>query len=253
MESMKQYLVTPAMGKRLIAKSMMIHPSVQAVLKKGILVIVAGTTNGYVAQEILNDTAQGDEFERKGFRRGLVTPPGFPVSSVAAEFGGDVVLVDGVWQKGLQIFDVVDSLQAGDVILKGANAVNLQQMRAGVYIGHEKSGTIGAAIPVIAGKRVRLIVPVGLEKRIYEDVSVLADELNAPNVQGPRMLAMPGQVVTELQAIESLTGAKARLLAGGGVYGAEGAVWIGACGTETQLASCDELLGSLANEPLCQG
>jgi len=34
---------------------------------------------------------------------------------------------DGVWQKGKTIFDVVGDLKENDVILKGANAVNIEQ------------------------------------------------------------------------------------------------------------------------------
>lgn len=55
---MKQFTVTPAMGKRLIAKAMVVHPAVSKVLKKGTLVIIAGTTNGYAAEEILSDVTE---------------------------------------------------------------------------------------------------------------------------------------------------------------------------------------------------
>ncbi|MBL7133623.1 MAG: hypothetical protein ISS78_05950, partial [Phycisphaerae bacterium] len=91
---MKQFVVTPAMGKRLIGKAVAAHPAVQAVLKKGTLVIVAGTTNGYVAEEILAATNQGEGFSRRGFRRGMVTPPGRQGPKI--DFPGDVVLVDGL-------------------------------------------------------------------------------------------------------------------------------------------------------------
>ena len=50
---MKQLLITPAMGKRLIAKTIANHPAVRKALRNGTVVIVAGTTNGYVAEEIL--------------------------------------------------------------------------------------------------------------------------------------------------------------------------------------------------------
>ena len=40
------------------------------------LVIIAGTTNGYVAEEILASLGQGEGFTRKGFRRGTTVAPG---------------------------------------------------------------------------------------------------------------------------------------------------------------------------------
>lgn len=249
---MKQFVLTSSMGKRLIGRAMAAHPAVRSVMDKGTLVIVAGTTNGYVAEEVLRAVAQAEGFSRKGFRRGMTTPPGFDVSSVRADFPGDVVLVDGQWLKGKEISDVVDDLSTGDVILKGANAVNLCTRQAGVYIGDPRGGTIAAAIPAVIGRRVRLIVPVGLEKRITADIHDLAAELNAPGASGPRMMPMPGEVFTELDAVELLTGATAKLLAGGGVHGAEGAVWIGISGQDDQVEAAVDLVASIAGEPPCE-
>ena len=62
---MKQFLVTPCMGKRLIGKAMAIHPDIKSVLEKGTLVIIAGTTNGYVAEEILKMTEQPKDFRAR--------------------------------------------------------------------------------------------------------------------------------------------------------------------------------------------
>ena len=247
---LKQFVVTSSMGKRLIGKAMARHPAVLEALKKGTLVIVAGTTNGYVAEEVLAATGQAEGFTRRGFRRGLTVPPGG--KAPAAEFAGDVVLVDGVWQKGQQIFDVADGLRTGDVVLKGANAVSPDLSKAAVQIGHPQAGTIGATLPAVFGRRVRLIVPVGLEKRICDDVDDVAAAVNDPAAEGPRLLPMPGEVFTELDAVELLTGASAFLVAAGGVCGAEGAVWLGVQGTDEQLAAAEELIASLAAEPPCE-
>ncbi len=247
---MRQFVVTPAMGKRLIGKAVAAHPAVQAVLKKGTLAIIAGTTNGYVAEEVLAATNQGGGFSRRGFRRGAVTPPGEEMPKI--DFPGDVVLVDGLWQEGKTILDVVASLGGGDVILKGANAVDLCTMRAAVYIGDPECGTIGLSIPAVVGRRVKLIVPVGLEKRVSCQVEDIAAKVNAPGAHGPRMLALPGEVVTELQAVNMLTGASAELLAGGGIYGAEGAVWLGISGGDNEVAAAADLIESLAGEDPCE-
>ena len=239
------------MGKRLIGKGILADTRLQTVLKTGTLAIIAGTTNGYVAEEILTATGQGQGFSRKGFRRGMVTPPGF-AGAPLAEFEGDVILIDGVWQKGKTIFDVVDDLKAGDIILKGANALDVSRRRAAVYIADPHAGTIGSAMKAIAGRRVQLIIPVGLEKRIAGDIAEIAAAVNAPDTTGPRMLPLPGNVFTELDAVCVLTGASARLLAGGGIYGAEGAVWLGVSGTDRQLQAAESLINSLADEPLCE-
>ena len=248
--AVRQFVITPAAGKRLIGKAMAKHPAILAVLKKGTLVIVAGTTNGYVAEEILAAAGQSKGFQRSGFRRGMTARPGLNVPPV--NFPGDVVLVDGVWQKGKTLFDAADGLKEGDVILKGANAVNLSARQAAVQIGDPKAGTAGAALPAVVGRRVRLIVPVGLEKRISAELADLAVRLNSPGVEGPRLLPLPGEIFTELDAIKLLTGCEAELAAAGGVYGAEGAVWLAVAGSETQLAAAAALINSISAEPACE-
>jgi len=249
---MNHYVVTPAMGKRLIGKAMAVHPAVQTAMEKGTLAIIAGTTNGYVAEEILEATDQLEGFSRQGFRRGMVVPSRFDMAEAKADFSGDVVLVDGVWQRGKTIFDVADELEVGDVILKGANALDLARGRGAVLIGDKQAGTAGAAIRAVYGRRARLIVPVGLEKRVPDDLAELADHVNAGDAEGPRMLVLPGEVFTELDAVKLLAGASARLLAGGGVYGAEGAAWLVVTGHVGQLEAAAELMRSLADEPACR-
>jgi len=245
---MKQFLLTPSAGKRLIGKAFVAHPAIRAVLEKGTLVIVAGTTNGYVAEEVLASIGQADGFSREGFSRGLLVGPGFDISGRRGKFPGDVVITDGRREKGKTIFDVADDLGAADVILKGANAVD-PQGHAAVLVEHPQAGTAVAAIRAAAGRRTRLIIPVGLEKRIAEDVADLAVALNAPQAEGPRMLPLPGEVFTELDAISLLTGASARLVAAGGVCGAEGACWIAVTGSQEQISSAEKLIRSVADEP----
>jgi hypothetical protein len=178
----------------------------------------------------------------------MTTAPGAQVPKF--DFPGDVVITDGEWQKGKTIFDVVDDLKTGDVVLKGGNAFDARG-QAAVQIGHPQGGTIHATVAAVVGRRVRLIVPIGLEKRAMEDVNVLAQRCNAPGAEGPRLYPMPGAIFTELDAIKLLTGAEACLLAAGGVYGAEGAAWLGIGGTEEQVLAATELIRSVAGEAPC--
>ena len=251
---MKQFVLTPAAGKRLIGKGMVKHPAIAKILKKGALVIIAGTTNGYVAEEILRKLGQLKEFQRNHFYRGIILPPRRPVTREGrsydeSKFFGDVVIQNGKFQKNQTIFGVVDDLREGDVILKGANAVDLIQRRAAILIGAPKAGTIGAAMPAAVGRRVKLILPVGLEKRVQENLDDLAAKMNAPGAQGPRLMPVPGEIFTELDAIELLTGATASLVAAGGVSGAEGSIWLTISGTTAQEKAAEALMQSVINEP----
>jgi len=72
---MIQVVLTVAAGKRLIAKAMAKHPAAQEALRSGTLVIIAGTTNGYVAEEILGLLGSPQDFDRRCFFRGITLPP----------------------------------------------------------------------------------------------------------------------------------------------------------------------------------
>lgn len=250
----KQYIVLPAAGKRMIAKAILRVGSIAEALVNGTVVIIAGTTNGYIAEEILTATGQSEGFSRKRFFRGVTLPPRYKVSETGrledgSQFPGDVVLVKGKWLRGKTIDDVAESLGKGDVVIKGANAVNLQDMKAAILIGNPRGGTIIPTLQSVVGKRVELYVPVGLEKRISGDIDKIALKLNSPNASGPRYIPVSANIITELQAITLMTGAEAELVAGGGVCGAEGCCWIAVTGTDEQLAMADELWNSVCGEP----
>jgi hypothetical protein len=242
----KQFCVTVSMAKRLIGKGMAALPEIQTVLKKGTLVILGGTTNGYVAEEILSSIGQAGGFSRAGFRRGMTVAPG--AKPLKAAFEGDVIFRDGEVVRGQTLYEVVDDLKTGDIIVKGANAFDPMNKPA-VLIGHPQGGTIIAAMSAVIGRRVRLIMPVGLEKRVMEDLDDLAAWANDPDASGPRLFVAPGEIFTELDAIQVLTGAEAALLAAGGVYGAEGADWLGIRGTPEQEEAAEALIRSVGDEP----
>lgn len=251
---MKQFVVTSSAGKRLIAKALASDKTVLNALKQRTVVIIAGTTNGYVAEEILKALGVSDSFSRKRFFRGITLPPSQPLTtegrlSDESKFQGDVIITQNVWQKGKTIFDVVDDLKEGDIIIKGANALDLQRKQAALLIGHPKAGTIGVALQAVAGRRVKLIIAAGLEKRVSRDLCVLAEKVNTPGAKGYRLLPIPGQLFTEIEAIKLLTGATAEIIAAGGVCGAEGSCWLAISGTKAQEDAAEKLLNSIAAEP----
>jgi len=250
---MLQFMLTPAAGKRLIGKGLAAHPAIKAALKSGTIVIVAGTTNGYVAEEILASIGQMGNFSRKRFFRGISLPPNYKVTDqgrLADESGfkGDVVIKDGVLLQNKTIEDMAEGLKEGDIIVKGGNALDLEHKRAAVLIGNSTGGTIFVSLKAAAGKRVRLIMPIGLEKRVVGDLDDLARRVNAPGSKGLRLMPAPGEVFTEIDAVSLLAGAGAELIAAGGVSGAEGSVLLGISGTPAAEQKAEALLKGLVGE-----
>jgi hypothetical protein len=250
----KQYFISPSAGKRLIAKSFLHIPSIINALENGTIAIIAGTTNGYIVEEILKKLNQDSEFSRKSFYRTITLPTKHANTDIGRindenHFPGDVVIVEGKWEKGKTIFDVADNLKKGDVIIKGANAVNLDNMQTAIYIGSSNGGTIIPTLQATLGRRAELFLPVGLEKRISGDINEIAKQLNSSKQSGLRYLPVSGNVVTELESIKIVTGADAELIAGGGVCGAEGSYWIAVTGDHDQISNADNLIKEIRNEP----
>jgi len=246
----KLFLLTPAAGKRLIAKAFVHIPEIREAIKHRTVVVIAGTTNGYVARELLDLTFNGHEnFSAKGFYRGITLPPGYKPGGQKPDFPGDVVIEKGYYKPGKTIFDVADELGTGDIIVKGANAVDLAGRKAGILIGHPKGGTIQAAMAAVIGRRAVLYIPVGLEKRVHGDIDELASVMNSPDAEGPRLMPVSGNIVTELDAIRIISGATARLVAAGGICGAEGSCYIAVSGTREQVSRAADMIETVKYEP----
>ena len=250
---MFQFMLTPAAGKRLIGKAMTVHPAIKSALKNGTIVIVGGTTNGYVAEEILGSIDQMSNFSRKRFFRGITLPPDYKTTTQGrlpdeSGFKGDVVIKNGILQQNKTIEEVADSLSENDVILKGANALDITRKEAAILVGNPAGGTIFYALKAAVGRRARLIIPVGLEKRITGNLYELAAKINAPGSKGLRLLPAPGEVFTEIEAISLLANVNAELVAAGGISGAEGSVWLAVAGSYEAEQKAEVVLQSVAGE-----
>jgi hypothetical protein len=248
-----QLMLTPAAGKRLIGKGMAVHPAVTDTLKKGTIVIIAGTTNGYVAEEILASIGQTGNFSRKRFFRGINLPPHHRTTDQGrlpdeSSFKGDVVIKDGILLPDHTIEDTVGSLKEGDLILKGGNAVDLKHRQGAVLIGNPTGGTVFLALQAAVGKRVRLVMPIGLEKRITGNLNDIALRVNSPGSTGLRLMPTPGEIFTEIDALSLLSGTNAELISAGGVSGAEGGVWLAITGTLEAEQKAAQLLNSIVGE-----
>jgi len=244
-----QISLTPAAGKQLIALGLSENEELRCALNHRTVVIVAGTTNTYAAKTILEMLGETG-FTGKHFFRGIVSGQSIPAD--LPEMDGDVVIEKGRWIRGKTIQEVTPSLSAGDIILKGANAVDLKTGEAAILIGHPEGGTLASIWQANVGRRVRVIVPAGVEKRVDGPINELCVLCNGAEASGARLAAAPGKAYTEIDAIFELTGAKATLIAAGGVCGYEGAAWFQCTGTDEQLEKLQEVVRKVKNTPAFQ-
>lgn len=241
-----QFALTPAAGKQLIANALAQNEHLLKAARERTVVVVAGTTNRYVAKALLEAIGES-EFTGKHFFRGITS--GKPVPADLPEMDGDVVIEKGRWIHGRIIQDVAPELKAGDIILKGANAVDLKTGDAAVLIGHPEGGTLTGIFAAAIGRRVEVMVPVGVEKRVDGAISQLCSLCNDPQASGVRLAPAPGKAYTEIDAIREMTGAQAALIAAGGICGYEGAAWFQCTGTDEELKKVREVIEKVKNTP----
>ncbi len=252
-------ILTVAESKRLIGKAVAQMPIVKNALANGMVIVIKGTTNAYVAEEIAGGKANHAAFvtgriePEKGAKN---LPPTKPVNHLILEKGK---VVD------IPLAEAAKKLKAGDVVIKGANALDYKNKLAAVNILDPMGGTTGITMPIIVARKAYLVIPVGLEKLVATDIVDLTLKMREPmetlsppagsskalfpghNI--PSMWILTGEIVTELEAINILTGATAFQASAGGVSGAEGGVWLVFRGTRDQVKKALELTKSVQGEP----
>ncbi len=241
------FTLTVAESKRLIARGIAQDGRVMAAMGDGMVAVCKGTTNAYVLEELL-----GGHIEKGKYVLGRTVPQGNRDAERA--FTGsipEVVFRDGEPVVGMTVADAVRQMSPGDVVLKGANALDYQNGVAGVLIGHPEGGTLGAILGCVYGKGLHLIVPVGLEKQIGTPVSLATNAFVPAFAESeiPRLWPVPGQVYTEIEALDTLANVKAMQIGAGGVCGAEGAVWLAAMGLADDVEHARAVVDSLRGEP----
>ncbi|HKL78954.1 MAG TPA: hypothetical protein VJ888_00815 [Mobilitalea sp.] len=249
----KQYTISPVAGMRLIAKALIQIPEVLDALENRTIVIISGRTNRYVAEEFLNKTKQQEGFYKEQFFRGITLSSDnskFDLgrSGHDGKFLGDVVITKGEWQRGLNMFHVADQLRPGDLIFKGANAVNLETLQAATLIGHPAAGTINPVLKCVGRGCAKLYLPIGLNKRIMGDIKEISAGLNMNNLTGVGYMPISGTIITELQAIKIISGCEAELVAIVGLSDTEAAYRIAVTGLEQQIMIMDEAYSSICKE-----
>ena len=217
-------VLTPSESKRLIAKAVKEMPEVKRALKKGRIIIIGGTTNAYVAEEIL-----GRKVDKFWFAAGRIAY-GELGANDSDKRSNPFVLKNGK-VTAMTPNEALQEFTADDVYIKGANAVDANG-HAGVLMSNEKGGTIGAAMGIINARGSHLIVPVGLEKLVPSviEASAKCGQGRFKYAMGHKVGMMPlvnAKVITEIQAVDILfgrSGVMATHVASGGVAGSEGAV-----------------------------
>ncbi len=239
-------VILPRESKRLLANAVLQLPEVKSVLESGWFVVSRGITPSYIVEELT-----GDRLTTGYATAGIVTE-GRLGSTVEAKRLGPWVFKDGKLSE-IPAPEALAQFTARDVSVKGANAVDTEG-NVGVLAGNDIGGTVGGVWPTVASRGCHWITPVSLERLIVGKIDDAARatgnylwDLAMGGVAGLMPIGI-ADVVTEIQALEILTGVTATHVASGGVLGSEGAVILALEGDKATVTEAFELVEKLKAE-----
>jgi hypothetical protein len=239
--------LTSSESKRLIARGVAALPSVQNALEKHTIIVAGGTSNAFVAEELLGIKIE----DKTGYTLGIVTDGTLGISH-SSKKTAPYVIKEG---KPLETswIDYLPKLEQGDIFIKGGNALDHTGLAA-VMVSDSKGGTIGAAQGLLYARGIKLIVPIGIEKMV-PDVRTAVEFMTNSTVDqalGHKVGLIPlvgATVVTELTALETLYDLEARCIAAGGVGGSEGSVTLAIEGLDEEVNRALKDVLSIKGEP----
>jgi hypothetical protein len=239
--------LTVAEGKRLIAKGLLAYPPVQECLKTGKLILTKGTTNTYVAEEMINDSLTNGEYVY-----GYISPAKSDTEVDRSKNRKELVFVNGQI-KDIPYKDFLPEMEEGDIVIKGANIINHSKGQAAIMIGHPTGGTMGNIYPYIQEKKLRFIIPVGLEKESSQDIDQIGKyskiEHEKVDRKTPWLWSVKGELFTEIEAIKQFADLEVIHYGSGGIGGAEGAVSLLLRGSESEIQKALKVIEVVQGEP----
>jgi hypothetical protein len=243
-----QIVLTPAESKKLIAKAIARLDVVQKAANNGIVALHPSSSTYFIVEEIT-----GSKPKTNYWVCGVVTPRGMCVE-MAMVLGSGLTPEDestdpgglrGTWviEKGQlggeeKLSSLLYRMTESDIFVKGINALD-PEGNVGILFGLE--GSMGYIEAARKKRNFTIVYPAGLEKLIPISVKQAAKEAQFTRYESG--MGMPvglfpctaGITVTEVRAIEILSGATAIPIASGGLGGAEGAITIVLKGTDDEV------------------
>ncbi len=201
-----QFTLSIPESKRLIGRAVKEHKWVRKALKDGIVAVALGSTNAFVAEEIL-----GRKIKKEKYIAGFIDEYGTCVVPASERLKSIVLEKGRIMEEDIE--NAVKRMKNNDVFIKGANALDFEGT-AGVMMASLTGGTIGSVLGVIKARGIKLIIPVGLEKLIPHSIDEISKAAGIHEISystGIPVGIMPvsGEVITEIEAFEILAGVSA--------------------------------------------
>jgi len=246
-----QVSLTTTESKKLIAKAIASMEIVQNAFTKGIIALHPSSSTIFIVEELI-----GRVPDTEVWVCGVIVPKGACLSAEAlgthrldktqnilrspATFLHTWVIEKGKLHSGIPLGEVLDRMGRDDVYIKGVNAIDSNNT-VGILIGSRvEGGTFGLVMSAAKKKGFKVVFPAGLEKLIPIPMEKAAEEAVHRNSLDYSMglpcalVTYNGMVVTELTALEILTGVTSTPISAGGLGGAEGGITMVIKGNDEQ-------------------
>ncbi len=244
-------VLAPHAAKRLIARGVAAHPLVTHAMTEGTVVIALGTTNAYVADELLRET-----IDHGAFAAGVIDR----CWNINARIGEAKELVlQGGKSVDVEADKLLASLGPSDVIIKGGNALD-PFGTVGVLMASPTGGTVGRYVASALARGVGIVIPISVGKSIHTSIVDLSLQMGSKRTELSTGLAsgiypLAGHVVSEIEALDLLYEIEATHVASGGIGKGTGSVSLLMEGEANAVRDAFSFIESLASEeePTVQG
>ena len=243
------FTLIPSESRRLIAKAVVKMEEVKIAREKAYIILNGGTTNGFVAQELLGMR----DLEPQTFTAGINTHRLLCVTDLDKRSPFPIVLYKGkISSKTIR--EALDDFHIETIVIKGANAID-HEGNVGVITAGFDGGSIAQTYGTVMSQGLKYIFPVGLEKMVTS-VKEAADWTGAKTFDytmgadfGMFCVSTHRIVVTEIEALRILAGVEARHIASGGVGISAGAVVLIMQGEKKNVQKAISIVEAIKGEP----
>jgi hypothetical protein len=248
------FTLIPSESRRLIAKAVIQMEEVKKARRKAYIILNGGTTNGYVAQELLGER----DLDPRKFTAGTSTHRLLCVTDPGSRLPIPVVLYKGKRCPKTPA-EALKDFHLETVIIKGANAVD-PEGNVGVITSGFDGGSFGSTVGTVTSQGLTYIFPVGLEKMVAS-VREAASWTGAKTLDYSLgadfgMYCIPPvrtKVVTEIESLKILADVEAKHIASGGIGESAGAVVLIVRGETKNVKKAISLIESIKGEPVLKG
>jgi hypothetical protein len=248
-----QIILTPTESKKLIAKAVANMDIIKQAATEGMVVLHPSSSTYFIVEELT-----GTKPRTNYWVCGVVAPRGtciemgiivgdyLPRSATTdpGEFRTWWVIRNRQLSIGEKVSEIMKQVKPTDVFIKGVNALD-PEGNVGILIGDPiGGGPLGRILSAWRRMSFHLVFPVGLEKLIPIPISQASKEAKQTKYEyamglDSGLLPCPRgervNIITEIEAIQMLSGAVAVPMAAGGLGGAEGAITMVMKGSEEQV------------------